>query len=699
LNALSVTGLIEPSNDPAVADAVQVLVSPAALRELISDAAGVQRIQLALSPGADAAAVTGDVTAALGDSPDGAEPVVRTAADQTVSDVADLSDGTDRLTGILLAFAGVAVIVAGLVISNTFSVLVAQRTRELALLRTIGAERRQIQTAVLLEAAIVGFVSAVLGVLLAIGVMAVLVGLARGTNAGSFAVLAVPASAVIIGMAVGIVMTVLAAAAPARAATRVAPLAALRPADPTAVGSRSGRTRLAGGLVLLVAGGALLIFGSLNASIVPAVAGGAFSFLGIVLLAPFFVPRSVAAVGRITRPLGVAGTLASVNVLRNPARTTASSVALMVGVTLVTMMMVGASTARTSFERELDGNYAVDLAVAGTGMAAAGPDGPAPEPQRLDAPTLLQVDGVQSVVELTPVMLTSSNDGGHLVYAADAEAVSAVLRSTGVALTDGMVLAPQAWEQTELVLEGGAGPSTLPVTRTDASFFLPLITTETATQLGGTPPDALQKYAGDTGDPAIDRSVTGQDLAGYVGQTFWLKLDDGLDSASIVDVQSQIVDAAGVSEYQVTGAAVERAAYNQIIDVMLLIVTALLAVAVLIALIGVANTLSLSVLERRRENSLLRALGLTRSQLRGTLAIEAALMAGVAALLGSVLGIVYGWLGARSALGGIATVSPSIPVGQLVAVLAVAVAAGLLASVLPARRATRLSPVAGLAVE
>ena len=699
LNALTVTGLIEPSDDPAIADAVQVLASPSVVRELTGDVAGFQRVQLALSPDADAAAVTGDVTAALGDSPDGAGPVVRTAADQTVSDVAALSDGTDRLTGILLAFAGIAVIVAGLVISNTFSVLVSQRTRELALLRTIGADQRQVRTSVLVEAAIVGLVSAVLGVLLAVGVMAILVGLAQGTGSGSFAVLSVPASAVLIGMAVGVVMTLLAAVVPARAATRVAPLAALRPADPTPVGSRSGRTRLAVGSALIAAGGALLIFGSLQASIVPAVAGGAFSFLGIVLLAPFFIPRSVAMVGRIARPLGVAGTLASVNVLRNPARTTASSVALMVGVTLVSMMMVGAQTARTSFDRELDGNYAVDLAVAGSGTAAAGPDGPAVEPERLDTPALLRVDGVQKVVELTPVMLTSSNDGGQLVYAADAEAVSAVLRSTGVALTDGMVLAPQDWKQTEVTLDGGGGPSTLPVTPTDAALFLPLITTETAGQLGGTPPDALLKYRGDTGDPAIDQSLTGQDLAAYEGQTFWLKLDDGLETASIVEVQSRIVDATGVSEYQVTGAAVERAAYNQIIDFMLLIVTALLAVAVLIALIGVANTLSLSVLERRRENSLLRALGLTRSQLRGTLAIEAALIAGVAALLGSVLGIVYGWLGALSALGAIATVSPSIPVGQLLTVLAAAVAAGLLASVLPARRAARLSPVAGLAVE
>ncbi|WP_335644527.1 ABC transporter permease [Arthrobacter crystallopoietes] len=133
------------------------------------------------------------------------------------------------------------------------------------------------------------------------------------------------------------------------------------------------------------------------------------------------------------------------------------------------------------------------------------------------------------------------------------------------------------------------------------------------------------------------------------------------------------------------------------IDVLLLVVTGLLAVAVLIALVGVANTLSLSVLERTQESSLLRALGLTRNQLRGMLALEAVLIAGVAALIGSGLGILYGWLGAQSALGTFTAVVPDVPWLQLAAVLAVAVVAGLLASVMPARRAARLSPVEGLA--
>jgi putative ABC transport system permease protein len=695
-SALTVTGLLEPGADPTLSGSVQVLASPSLVRRSTGTGAGVPNLQLALSGSATSDDTRDAVITAVAAATDGTSGevplIVRTAEEQTVADVALLSGGTDALTGILLAFAAVAVIVAGLVISNTFSVLVAQRTRELAMLRCIGAERRQVRTAVLVEALIVGVVSAALGVLLAVGIMAALVGLARRTDLGSFAVLSVPVSAVVIGILVGVSMTVLAALVPARAATRVAPLAALRPADPVAVGTGSGRARLVAGFATLGIGGGLLAVGTTNAWILPALTGGAVSFLGVILLAPFFVPASVAAVGRLARPLGVPGNLASVNAVRNPGRTTASSAALMVGVTLVTMMMVGAQTARTSFDDELDENFAVDLEVAGSGSAT----GTGTSPDTVDVPTLLAVDGVRTVVELTPVMLTSADDGGMLVHAADPGELAEVLRAEGAVLTDGMVLAPQTWEQPEVTLEGADGPSTLPVTATDAIFFRPMITTATAKALGGTPSDALDKFVG---DPDVMEELADQTLASYLGPTYWLQLDDGLDAEAVVDVQSRIVAATGVEEYQVVGASIERAAYDQIIDVMLLIVTALLAVAVLIALIGVANTLSLSVLERRRENSLLRALGLTRGQLRGMLAVEAVLIAGVAALLGSGLGVLYGWLGARSALGGITTVTPSVPVGQITAVLAVAVAAGLLASVLPARRATRLSPVAGLAGE
>jgi putative ABC transport system permease protein len=179
----------------------------------------------------------------------------------------------------------------------------------------------------------------------------------------------------------------------------------------------------------------------------------------------------------------------------------------------------------------------------------------------------------------------------------------------------------------------------------------------------------------------------------------WLKVDDQLDAAAVRSLQTDMADELNVDEFAVGGGVMEKQMFNTVIDMLLMIVSGLLAVAVLIALIGVANTLSLSVLERTRENSLLRALGLTRRQLKAMLATEAVLIGGVAALLGVLLGSAYGLLGAQSVMGAFGAMSVSIPWFQLVAVIAVSVVAALAASIVPARRAAKLAPVQGLASE
>jgi len=189
-------------------------------------------------------------------------------------------------------------------------------------------------------------------------------------------------------------------------------------------------------------------------------------------------------------------------------------------------------------------------------------------------------------------------------------------------------------------------------------------------------------------------------VSGIVGDvpptTAWIQVADLDDASTTVNM---VRDALSSDAVSVTGAAVERATMQQAIDTMLAVVVGLLAIAVVIALIGVANTLSLSVLERRRESATLRAIGLSKRQLRLTLAVEGSLIAGVGAVLGIVLGTVYGWVGALVVLGGFADVSLSVPVVPLVLVLVVSVAAGLLASVVPGRTAARTSPVEALAVD
>jgi putative ABC transport system permease protein len=383
-----------------------------------------------------------------------------------------------------------------------------------------------------------------------------------------------------------------------------------------------------------------------------------------LLCAGLFVPALVTRVGGLAKPLGVPGRLAAINAVRNPARTTATATALIVGVTLVSMMMSGAHTSRTAFDSALAQNYPVDLAVMLEGEKTAD-----------TTDVLLALDGVEAVVEPAAVATTSEETGSQTVYVLSASDAEAVLRSETAYPQADAVIMPDGTDLTEVTVTGSFAERSLPVIEAESRTLVPLITEETAEELGMAP------------------EVSGS------GSILWLKLDDSLTSGDITQLRTEIVDALALPEYLVSGAALERATFNQIIDVLLLVVTALLAVAVLIALIGVANTLSLSVLERTRESALLRALGLTRGQLRGMLAVEAVLIAGVAAIIGISLGMLYGWLGAQSALGLVAVVTPSFPWLQLTGVLLVAVIAGLAASVMPARRAARLSPVQGLAAE
>ncbi|MDN3904164.1 ABC transporter permease [Arthrobacter sp. YD2] len=667
---LTVTALVAPSDDPTSMGNAQLYATGATAALFANVEDGFDTIQLALADGADVNEVRAAVEQELSAAGMG-EVVVRTAAEQTDVLVAMYTGGDDALTIILLAFAAVAVLVCALVVSNTFSVLVAQRTRELALLRCIGAERSQIRRSVIVEALIVGIVASVAGVLAAVALVGGIIAYLQTIPESGFATLAVSPGSVVAGLVVGVLLTVLSALVPARAATAVAPLAALRPAEDVRAGTKRGRVRLAIGLVLLAGGAALLAAGAVSSDLLVALPGGILSFVGVLMCATLFVPGLVRAVGRIAAPLGVPGKLAAVNAVRNPQRTSATSSALLIGVTLVTMMMTGAATARTSLDDVLAGEFPVDVSVAGQDRPFTA----------ADADTARAVDGVQDAV-LVPLAGTTDTEeyGAYDVYALDPAEAAKVLQDSDLVLTDNTILMPQGIKSETLTVTGARSTAELKVLESNSKQLRPLISADTAAKLGGPAPL-----------PASADYVPLPEL--------WLSVEETLNTSALIDLRADLAERLDVEEYTVNGSAIERAAFDQVIDVLLMVVTGLLGVAVVIALVGVANTLSLSVLERTRESSLLRALGLTRGQLRGMLALEAVLIAGVAALMGTVLGSVYGWLGAQSALGSFASVEPSVPWLQLLGVLAVALLAGLAASVLPARRAARLSPVAGLAAD
>ncbi len=623
----------------------------------------------------DPAATTAALHAALGDG-----PLVRPRQDVAAEQVASLTEGSNVLVMVVLAFAAIALLVAGLVIANTFQVLVAQRTRTLALLRCVGARRRQLRSSVLIEGTLLGLTASVVGVLLGIGLgQAALVALGR-LSMGIPLPDVVPLSiwVVVAPLLVGTAVTVGASFVPARAAGAVAPVAALRPADAPSVRRGAGRIRLACALLLTVGGAALLVLATVasvqagdfeNAAVWLGLGmlGGALSFVGVLIGAVLWMPRVVSGLGAPLGRLGAAAQLAAANTLRNPRRTAATSAALLIGVTLVVTMSTGAATARHSLDTMLDEQYSVDLSV-----AALADDGDA-SAAALAGSVLPAVTAVEGVAQAVPVRGTVATIEGTsmVLLAVTPEQARLVLHDTAQseAIARGDAVVPDAMAATgEITASLGSAKATVDAVGGWGQSGSALVPIQTLDRL----------------DP--DAPVT----------QVWAQLASGASATQVlVDVQ----DAIGDQQVWVVSGAAERQQYQRVIDVMLAIVVALLAVAVVIALIGVANTLSLSVLERRRESATLRSLGMTRRQLRGSLAVEGVLVALVGTGTGIVLGLLYGWAGSLIIFGPVEGTRLAVPWADLLGVLAVAVAAGALASALPARSAVRTPPVAALAVE
>jgi putative ABC transport system permease protein len=588
--------------------------------------------------------------------------------------VNSLTNKVDVLGRFLQGFALISLFVAALVIANTFRIVMAQRLRDLALLRCVGAERWQVFSVSLGEAGLLGICAAAVGTAAGIAVAAALVGLASRTSVDVPLTFVMPGiSTLALPFLGGLAITLAAALSPAWWASRVSPLAAMSPAAPLNVRSRAAGGQAGVGVLLGVVGGLLLAAAAVSGQLVPGLVGGLVSFAGVLALTAIVVPAAIRLVGKGRQVLprhwrgGVPTELSVLNATRNPRRTAATAAALLVGVTLISMMSVGAASISATESGALDRVAPVDLIVSG---GAASP--------RLLA-AIEDLDGVRRVVPVSGVDARAG--GGAVAVGALTSADSDVVRDAGLRaeLSRRNVVVVPVSEQSKVPGNGGrfslrSGGVSVPVKPIYSS--LPdgpmLVAPSVLARLGGQPrPLALFAELGADADP-------GNVLAA---------------------AKDAIAEAAPGQALTVTGGLVKRSTYDRAISVLLVIATALLGVAVLIALVGVGNTLSLSVLERTRENGLLRALGLTTRQLRWLLANEAVLIAGAAAVLGAALGVVYGWAGTLTLLHGATNHSPTlvVPFARLGLIVGVAMCAGLLASVLPARRAVRLSPTAALA--
>jgi putative ABC transport system permease protein len=687
VDKLTVVGLVQDPYDAYSAMGGAAVVSAPTLTQWLADestpdtASTIGTIVVALD---DPAAVE-SVRAALADA-------VPAATDVTTTDehaeqmVASMSGGQDLVFLIfVLTFAAVALVVAGLVIANTFQVLVAQRSRTLALLRCVGAGTGQLYRSVLLEAAILGTLASLAGIVVGSALVQAGLMVAPAFDLGVPLPETVELSApvFIAPLAVGILVTLTAALAPARAASRVAPLAALRPADAPTLGKGAGRARAVlatimsvGGFASLALGIVLGLQGRIDVGLLAAVGGGSVSLIGVIIGSVFWLPKVAAGIGRLVGAAGPSARLAAANTLRNPRRTAATSTALLIGVTLVGMMTTGAASARTTLDNELDAQFPVDVDVATTtydGEQMAAMPGAVVD-------VVAGVNGLRSTATVTDASVsTAGNEQWVPTLAAAPDELRDVVNTPEDfdALQPGTLVVPGGVAKNyglegmdEIELTGPGGTTTLDIVEVDAQYAYAFLV----------PQDLAAVYP-DLGPNRV-----------------WASVADGQDvAATVASVQDAVSTTDEVVE--VTGAVVQRQSYQQVIDVILGIVVGLLAVAVVIALIGVANTLSLSVIERTRENAMLRAIGLSKAQLRSMLAIEGMLIAGVGAALGVVLGVLYGWAGATTALSSMGDVPLVIPWADIAMVLGVALVAGLLASVVPARAAVRTHPVAALAAE
>lgn len=656
-------------------------------------------VTYAVGPGGDVGATAaaladlsddgGEVAVDDGGAVDAVGAVAAYSPDEVAADrLEKANQQVDVIAMVVLLFAAIAAVVSVMVIANTFSILFAQRQRDLALLRCVGATRRQVRRSVRLES-------------LAVGVVASLVGLGLGAAVGYAGVAALRSSvdfplgavaptwtwwlAAFVG---GVVTTVASAWVPTRTATRVSPLAALRPEAAPGLRTSAGRARIALGSLVLAAGGAGLAVAVAAESLVVMVAGGTAFFAGIVLLGPLLVPAVLRLVGLVVRRTGPSVRIAGDNAVRNPRRTAATTASLLIGVTLTTAVLTGMASARASTEAELDAQYPLDVTVSAE-------DGPLPDgvaDDLADVPGLdasVVVPGARASVaavpsadlaELPAEQVWSPEDVAVVAPGATSErsALDAVVRGDrGTAVPgDGEIAVP--WD----VVDELALPSRVEVTGPRGTVSLTTRGVDSA--WGGAAivsPATLQRLVGDAAVP-------------YAA---WLRVDDGADLDDVLaDVDAAVAGTGATS----TPLAAQRAWITTQLDVVVVTVVGLLGVGVLIALVGIGNTLGLSVLERARENALLRALGLTRGQLRRTLAAEGALLSVVATLIGTVVGVFFAAVGvAVMVRPAVPDASLELPLGQLAGVVLVAALAGLAACVLPARRAARTAPAAGLSAD
>ncbi|MGP4047341.1 ABC transporter permease [Streptomyces sp. 2A115] len=614
---------------------------------------------------------------------------LETADEQAETAASELGGFLDVIKYVMLGFAGIAVLVGIFLIVNTFSMLIAQRTRELGLLRALGADRRQVRRSVLTEATLLGLVGSTLGLAAGIGLAYGLIKLMGvfGMNLKTTEMAigwATPVSAYVVGVGV----TFVAAYLPARRAAGVSPMAALADAEIAGIG-RPLRMRAVVGLIVGALGAAALV-GCVTATETASAAsllglGVVLTLIATVIAGPLLVRPVIRVLGGLFPALfGSVGRMSQRNALRNPRRTGATAAALMVGLALVGGMSVASASMTKSFDKQIDSTLGADFVVQNSNFQ--------PFPQEVTE-KVRDTEGTGLVVRqrFTPVAVRLP-DGERVETAAagyepqldEVANLTYAQGDTAAALAAGNMAMDVDFAQDHGVRVGSTIPVEFPAGQR-AELKVGALTDQDAAEGFGAQGGLFFGFG------TVERYVPGgQDSALYVNAASGTSADtlrSNLDKTLDPYPQVQVRDLADYKKL-----------IRDQIAVLLYLVYALLGLAIVIAVLGVVNTLALSVVERTREIGLLRAIGLARRQLRRMIRLESVVIAVFGAVLGLALGLVWGvCIQQVLALQGMNELA--IPWTTIVAVVVGSAVVGIVAALLPALRASRMNVLAAIAHE
>jgi putative ABC transport system permease protein len=667
---------------------------PVAQQLLLGRTGVFSAINVRAADGVDVGALRGSVQAAAGPS-----YTARTGAEVADQRSAGVKQFVGIIRQILLGFAGVALFVGIFLILNTFSILVAQRTGELALLRSLGASRGQVIGSVLVEAVVIGVVASTLGLGLGVGVATLLKLLMESFSGVDLPVagITVPGSAVFAAYGVGVLVTVIAAALPAMRASRVAPVAAMRVAS---VDDRPLARLTLGGAAGLTAGLGMIAFallgGLATGPVLYLLLGGVLlAFIGVAMLTPAISRPVVSLLGRAVSvnpvrllrrtagsPESTPGKLGRLNSARNPRRTAITAATLMVGIALVTGVSVLAQSLISSTERLVEEDLDADLVIGGSGTVgqqSGAPMVPTFDPAVLDGAE--RVPGVRRVVG-TYTDAVRIGDARVGVAAGDLPSIADVFGLRAVAGSLRPLRSGEMVVDTDFAADRGLGVGS----RVD-------VVTARAGERPQTVVAVIEPSALLPG-PLLSMPDAEAGFRSPRPSNGYLTLADGADTAAVT---AQVEALVGPDpEITVQDRSDIVAQQSGQVDTVVAMLYILLGLALVIAVLGIVNTLALSILERTRELGLVRAVGMGRGQVVGMVTVESVVIAVFGALLGVAVGA---GLGAAVVLAlrddGVPVLG--LPWVSIVEFMALAVVIGLVAAIVPAARAARTDILAAIA--